>query len=113
MAKITDFGLSDQILDQKSRSNNGGTYAYLDPRCFYDDFIKRDKKSDIFSFGVVLWEISSKKPPCNGLKDNNAIQIFRLNSKRDAPVLGTPKDYIELYSKCWNDDPEKRPSCEQ
>ena len=113
MAKITDFGLSDQILQQKSRSDIQGTLPYIDPRCLKGVSTKRDKKSDIFSFGVVLWEISGGKKPCNGLQNYNDIVTYRLNGSRDAPVSGTPEEYIILYAACWDDLPEKRPSCEQ
>src|SRR6185312_1161634 len=113
MAKITDFGLSDLILQQKSHSNVKGTLPYLDPRCLYDMSTKRDEKSDIFSFGVVLWEISGGRKPCNGLQHYNDIVAYRLNGSRDTPVSGTPEEYITLYSECCDDAPEKRPSCKQ
>ena len=113
MAKITDFGLSDLILQQKTNSNIKGTLSYLDPRCLFGRSTKRDEKSDIFSFGVVLWEISGGKRPCDGLQDYTDIINYRLNGSRDAPVSGTPKAYIMLYSECWDDDAEKRPSCVQ
>ena len=113
MAKITDFGLSDLILQQKSVSNVQGTLPYLDPRCLYELSTKRDKKSDIFSFGVILWEISGGKKPRDGLQHYNDILTYRLKGSRDAPVSGTPKGYIKLYSHCWDDNPERRPNSGQ
>jgi len=113
VAKITDFGLSDLILQQKSRSDGKGTLPYIDPRCLNNPSIRRDEKSDIFSFGVVLWEISGGKRPCDGLQDYTDIINYRLNGSRDTPVSGTPEAYIMLYSECWDDDAEKRPSCVQ
>ena len=29
--------------------------------------------------------------------------------KRETPVNGTPKQYVELYTLCWDDSPEERP----
>jgi serine/threonine protein kinase len=112
-AKITDFGLSDKILELKAHTSGKETYPYFDPRCFYDNPIKQDRKSDIFSVGVVLWEISSSKHPCEEFKSDNDIRIHRLRGGREPPFPGTPKEYIELYSQCWDDNPEKRPSCEE
>src|SRR6185437_11920640 len=103
MAKITDFGLSDLILQQKSRSDVQGTLPYLDPKCLYDTSTKRNKKSDIFSFGVVLWEISGGKKPCDELQNSSDIIAYRLNGRHDAPISGTPEEYITLYSACWDD----------
>ena len=105
--------MSDLILQQKSRSDVQGTLPYIDPRYLSDTSTRRDKESDIFSFGVVLWEISGGKRPCGGLQNYNDIVLYRINSSRDAPVSGTPEEYITLYSACWDDMPEKRPSCEQ
>src|SRR5207247_9942600 len=108
-----DYGLSDLVLQQKSKSNIKGTLPYLDPRCLKGTITKLDEKSDISSFGVVLWEISGGKRPCDGLQYDNDIINYRLNGSRDAPVSATPEAYITLYSECWDDAPEKRPSCEQ
>ena len=113
MAKITDFGLSDLILQQKSHSNIKGTLPYLDPRCLYDTSTRQDKKSDIFSFGVVLWEISGGKRLCDGLQNYDDIVSYRITGNRDFPVSGTPEAYIMLYSACWDDMTEERPSYEQ
>ncbi|RIB09510.1 kinase-like domain-containing protein [Gigaspora rosea] len=56
--KIIDFGMSKQINEVSTPlcSEIKGMPAYIDPRCFKD--LKYDKKSDIFSLGVILWEIS-------------------------------------------------------
>ncbi|GJT41514.1 kinase-like domain, phloem protein 2-like protein, partial [Tanacetum coccineum] len=60
VAKIADFGLSkvhpaDQEASTLNMSTIAGTNMYLDPE--YQDFGRLNKKSDIYSFGVVLFEI--------------------------------------------------------
>src|SRR5690348_11174369 len=94
-------------------SHHQGHEAYKDPVCFKDLSYERGEKSDIFSFGVVLWEISSGKPPCEGYTENHRIFLYRQSGSRDPPVLDAPKEYIELYTKCWDDDPNKRPPCKE
>src|SRR5438128_9905521 len=96
-----------------STSKSEGREAYKDPLSFTDPSYRRGKKSDVFSLGVILWEISSGKLPCKGFTMIADIVIFRLNGSRDEPVPGTPEKYIELYSECWDKDPDKRPSCEE
>ncbi|PWA96617.1 Protein kinase, ATP binding site-containing protein [Artemisia annua] len=59
-AKIADFGLSkfhpaDQAASTIYTNMIAGTYVYLDPE--YEKYGKLNKKSDIYSFGVVLFEI--------------------------------------------------------
>ena len=49
-----------------STSRGEGSTAYIDPVTFENESYKRGIKSDIFSLGVILWEISSGKSPCEG-----------------------------------------------
>src|SRR6185369_10688761 len=91
-------------------STGEGNMAYIDPLSVKDKTYKRGKQSDIFSLGVILWEISSGKIPCGGATRINEIIIYRLNCSRDSSFTGTTEWYIDLYSKCWDEDPNKRPS---
>ena len=47
-----------------SSSIGEGTTAYRDPLSLRDQSYKRGKESDIFSLGVLFWEISSGQIPC-------------------------------------------------
>ena len=107
IAKITDFGLSGQIM---SSSIGEGTAAYRDPLSFRVQLYKRGKKSDIFSLGVLFWEISSGQLPCK--KWTNLAEC-RKQGYRDSPFPGTPEMYVQLYSACWSENPEERPSCKE
>ncbi|KAF0392213.1 kinase-like protein [Gigaspora margarita] len=105
---IADFGLSKDETSITSNSSIGGVAAYIDPKCFEGSKYKRGKKSDIFSFGVILWEISSGKPPFQSF-NQEYIQVQRYLGKREEPIEGTPELYIQLYERCWDRDPNKRP----
>jgi len=95
-----------------SKSHGYGTPAYKDPVSLKNSSYKRGKKSDIFSLGVILWEISSGQMPCEGRTEIAPIIVYRLEGSRDPPFSGTPEEYVNLYSECWNEDPSKRPFCE-
>src|SRR5581483_4416971 len=101
------------MLLRKTCSGHRETYAYLDPKCFIDNDSKRDEKSDIFSLGIILWEISSRKYPCGEFKDTFDIRIYRLNGGRHDVVPGTPEEYKNSYTECWDNDSKKRPNSEQ
>ncbi|CAG8455896.1 3863_t:CDS:2, partial [Paraglomus occultum] len=105
IAKITDFGLSGQMM---SSSLGEGTAAYRDPLSFRNQPYKRGKKSDIFSLGVLFWEISSEQIPC---KKWTNVAKCREEGYRDSPLPETPDAYVQLYSACWSENAEERPSC--
>src|SRR6185436_16398008 len=109
VAMITDFGLSSVLKQAMSKSRGDGAPAYIDPVYLKDKSYKRGKRSDIFSLGVILWEISGGKDPCGGLTEAADIIVYRINGSRDFPFPGTPQEYVNLYSDCWNEDPNKRP----
>ncbi|PKY33963.1 kinase-like protein, partial [Rhizophagus irregularis] len=61
--KLADFGLSKRV-DESSNSQSRlcGMIPYIDPKAITDN-LKLNEKSDVYSIGVLLWEISSGKPP--------------------------------------------------
>ncbi|CAG8587369.1 1799_t:CDS:2 [Paraglomus occultum] len=109
VAKITDFGLSGQMM---SSSSGEGTAAYRDPLSFRNQSYKRGKKSDIFSLGVLFWEISSGQIPCKNWT-SIVIAECRKQGYRDPPLPETPEAFVQLYSACWSENPEERPSCKE
>ncbi|CAG8837496.1 26088_t:CDS:2, partial [Gigaspora margarita] len=59
-AKITDFGISRQInTDTTIHHGIFGRIPYIEPRLLRQLDYPYDKRSDIYSFGVLMWEISS------------------------------------------------------
>lgn len=59
-----------------------------------------EKKSDVYSVGVLLWEISSGKPPfyVEGQPYNNNLAGKILQGYRESVVPDTPADYVKLYT---------------
>ncbi|RIB24279.1 kinase-like domain-containing protein [Gigaspora rosea] len=107
---ISDFGLSkpsDRV--SNSASVVQGHISYIDPQCFIKDSYKRNKKSDIYSLGFILWEITSGRSPFESFKTREQIAIHVFKGEREIPEEDTPKEYVALYKRCWNEDPEKRP----
>ncbi|CAB5342275.1 unnamed protein product [Rhizophagus irregularis] len=84
-AKIIDFGIS-KIQNQSS--------AYI----------------DIYSFGVLMWEISSGCSPFEDCLTKNEKVALICAGKREIPIPETPKEYEELYIKCWDQEPKQRPT---
>jgi len=74
---------------------------------------KFDETSDLYSFGVVLWEMLTLEQPW---KEVDPIQLpgivgfqgRRLRLPSVAPP-GCPLDYISLIADCWHHHPQRRP----
>ncbi|KAF0405445.1 kinase-like protein [Gigaspora margarita] len=85
---------------------------YVDPQ-FLQNYktYNLNRSSDIYSIGVLLWEISSctilfeLELPCNSSLLDAIIQ-----GKRESVVFGTPKVYAAIYTKCWEHEQYLRPT---
>jgi serine/threonine protein kinase len=92
-----------------------GMIEYIEPQVYKNINYVRDKKSDIYSLGVLFWEITSGHPPFFN-RDGQSIVVLCHHiggGHREEPIEGTPLEYQQLYKKCWDDDPGKRPDIDQ
>ncbi|CAG8599372.1 12995_t:CDS:2, partial [Dentiscutata heterogama] len=68
-------------------------------------------KSDIYSLGMIMWELTSGKPAFNDeiTKSDDEFASDIINGLRPKVVDGTPHNYATLMVKCWDAIPENRP----
>ncbi|KAF0434879.1 chitin synthase regulatory factor chr2 [Gigaspora margarita] len=112
-AIITDFGLS-KVLPRNSKSNQqrAGYVAFIGPEILNSDAI-HNYKSDIYSLGIVLWEITSNgRPPFSGKSEIHIIFEI-IKGVREHPIEGSTISYVKLYTDCWDENPKSRPNIEQ
>ncbi|KAF0499953.1 kinase-like protein [Gigaspora margarita] len=109
---IADFGLSRKIGDTytSSTSITKGMPAYLDPHCCFQAGKKPDEKSDIYSLGVIFWELTSGIPPFANAISGLVIIVQAFHGYRETTIPSTPTEYAKLYKKCWNIEPKERPT---
>ncbi|KAF0474134.1 kinase-like protein [Gigaspora margarita] len=70
-----------------------------------------NKSSDVYSIGVLLWEISSCTIPFESeLPCNHSLLDAIIQGKRESAVFGTPKEYVTIYTKCWQHEQSLRPT---
>ncbi|XP_042400304.1 calcium/calmodulin-regulated receptor-like kinase 2 [Zingiber officinale] len=119
-AKVSDFGLSkeEDTFDGR-KSGLKGTYGYMDPD--YMSTNKFTKKSDIYSFGIILFELITAINPQQGLMDYIDLAVIGEDGKADWEEIvdkrlvgrsspGEVKLLADIAYKCLHKVPRKRPS---
>ena len=98
--KLADFGLSKRIEEaSKKKSELFGVIPYVDPKKFYSiQSYSLNEKSDVYSIGVLLWEISSGIPPFNEEEKDIGLIYNISQGQREKIVPDTPVDYANLYT---------------
>ncbi|POG61511.1 kinase-like domain-containing protein, partial [Rhizophagus irregularis DAOM 181602=DAOM 197198] len=86
---------------------------FIDPKKLNDHSYELNKKSDVYSYGVLMWQVSSGKQPfCNHKYDGN-LSLSIVNGKREEIINNTPLEYGNLYTECWENEPDKRPDMQK
>jgi serine/threonine protein kinase len=98
-AKLADVGMS-RVLSRSHLSPGGtGTFAWSAPEVLAGR--RCSEKADIYSWGVVLWEVCTGEPPVRG-------NMRPLQCPDDCPA-----EVIELHRRCLAEDPDERPSARE
>ncbi|XP_010486178.1 PREDICTED: mitogen-activated protein kinase kinase kinase YODA-like [Camelina sativa] len=110
--KVADFGLSRIKHETYLTSKSGkGTPQWMAPEVLRNE--SADEKSDIYSFGVVLWELATEKIPWETLNSMQVIGAVGFMNQR----LEIPKDidprWISLMESCWHSDTKLRPTFQE
>jgi serine/threonine protein kinase len=91
-----------------------GTAAWMAPEVMLTN--NYGFKADVYSFGIVMYELLTCRKPWTGPQYAFAQQIGRavLNGERpsinDSDLINAPKEYLQLLNQCWETDPMKRPT---
>jgi tetratricopeptide (TPR) repeat protein/predicted Ser/Thr protein kinase len=107
---VVDFGLA-MAQDEVSLSRTGmvsGTPGYISPEAAQGQAL--DRRTDVYSLGVVLYELLAGKPPFTGA--NLARILVQLVQEEPKPlrqvVPATPEDLETIAGKCLEKDPARR-----
>uniref|UniRef100_F6Y6U1 receptor protein-tyrosine kinase n=1 Tax=Macaca mulatta TaxID=9544 RepID=F6Y6U1_MACMU len=112
VVKICDFGLARDIMSDSNyvvRGNARLPVKWMAPESLFEGIYTI--KSDVWSYGILLWEIFSLGVnPYPGIPvDANFYKLIRNGFKMDQPFYATEEIYIIMQS-CWAFDSRKRPS---
>uniref|UniRef100_A0AAY4EV16 Mitogen-activated protein kinase kinase kinase 12 n=1 Tax=Denticeps clupeoides TaxID=299321 RepID=A0AAY4EV16_9TELE len=111
LVKISDFGTSKELSDKSTKMSFAGTVAWMAPEVIRNEPVS--EKVDIWSFGVVLWEMLTGEVPYKDV-DSSAIIWGVGNNTLQLPVPEScPDGFKILLRQCWNCKPRNRPSFRQ
>ena len=93
LAKIADVGIANTMATTDMTAQRGFTIAWAAPEVILRK--RANEKIDVWSFGIILWEVVSGRVPRPGQL------VFPAHA---------PGGLQTLYSRCTSDDPSSRPS---
>ncbi|XP_043549318.1 mitogen-activated protein kinase kinase kinase 13 [Chiloscyllium plagiosum] len=109
--KISDFGTSKELSDKSTKMSFAGTVAWMAPEVIRNEPVS--EKVDIWSFGVVLWELLTGEVPYKDV-DSSAIIWGVGSNSLHLPVPSTcPDGFKILMKQTWHCKPRNRPSFRQ
>jgi serine/threonine protein kinase len=110
-AYIGDFGFCMPANENSTKKNIYGVMPYIAPE------ILRGKPhtlaSDVYSLGVIINEIITVIPPFNNLPHDHYLALDICRGLRPDIRVETPDSLKELIKKCWDANPENRPTSEE
>ncbi|XP_054706404.1 insulin-like peptide receptor [Uloborus diversus] len=109
--KIGDFGMTRDIYETDYYRKGGKgllPVRWMAPECLKDGLFS--SQSDIWSYGVVLWEMATlASQPYQGLSNEQVLQFVMSGGKMTMPE-NCPEKLYALMDLCWNKNPKARPT---
>ncbi|XP_055708049.1 mitogen-activated protein kinase kinase kinase 13 isoform X2 [Phlebotomus papatasi] len=108
VVKISDFGTCREWNEISTKMSFAGTVAWMAPEVIKSE--PCSEKVDIWSYGIVLWELLTCEIPYKDV-DSSAI-IWGVGSNQlQLPIPKTcPEGFALLLRQCWCQKPRNRPS---
>ncbi|CAN6469022.1 unnamed protein product [Victoria cruziana] len=110
--KVGDFGLSRLKHETYLSTMTGkGTPQWMAPETLRNE--PSDEKSDVYSYGVILWELVTEKIPWDNL---NSIQVIGavgfMDQRLELPNNLDPQ-WASIIESCWHSNPQCRPTFQE
>ncbi|CAM5140158.1 unnamed protein product [Eretmochelys imbricata] len=110
IVKVSDFGLSRYVLDDEYTSSMGSKFPvrWSPPEVLL--YSKFSSKSDVWAFGVLMWEVYSLgKMPYERFNNSETTDHVTQGLRLYRPQLASERLYAIMYS-CWHEKAEERPT---
>ncbi|XP_027692314.1 tyrosine-protein kinase Tec isoform X4 [Vombatus ursinus] len=113
VVKVSDFGMARYVLDDQYTSSSGAKFPvkWCPPEVF--NYCRFSSKSDVWSFGVLMWEIFTEgRMPFEKNANFEVVTMVSRGHRLYRPKLASRYVY-EVMLSCWHEKPEGRPSFEE
>ncbi|KAK2159981.1 hypothetical protein LSH36_142g03004 [Paralvinella palmiformis] len=112
--KVADFGLSRQLYQSEYYTSQEPSSCPRPIRWMAIECIVENRysvKSDVWSFGILLWELMTRgdRPYYDTNSNADVISMVRNGYRLSCPKYCADEIY-ELMRKCWDEDPNNRPN---
>mmetsp|Transcript_32431 Transcript_32431/g.53635 ORF Transcript_32431/g.53635 Transcript_32431/m.53635 type:complete len:347 (+) Transcript_32431:871-1911(+) len=104
--KVIDFGLakivehgSVESTDTYEMSGETGSLRYMAPEVA--DSLPYNHKADVYSFGIILWELNTLKKPFDGLDREQFYERVVHGGERPPLSRKWPEELVSLMTDCW------------
>ena len=106
--KVCDFGLSRLKAQARSMTANCGTVQWMAPEVLANR--SYDEKADVYSFGIIVWELLSRECPYEGMTAIQCALAVLNRDKRPEIPKWCPPGLHALIKSCIKKDPSDRPT---
>lgn len=110
VVKISDFGLMRHTQDNVYQLRKGKKLPvkWTAPEALFNS--QYTTKSDVWSFGVLLWELSTMGGnPYPGISNKELYKLLKTGYRMEKPDTCSD-ELFQLILNCWNEDPSARPA---
>ena len=109
VAKLCDFGTARELM-HTTTTELAGTYRWMPPEIMRAAEARINKKCDLFSYGMILYELFAHKKPYADLDGDVEVVTKVLAGKRPSIPRTLPRYLRQLLKSCWKEDPSQRPT---
>nr|XP_010924148.1 uncharacterized protein LOC105047056 isoform X2 [Elaeis guineensis] len=109
ICKVADFGLSKIKRNTLVSGGVRGTLPWMAPELLNGSSNKVSEKVDVFSFGIVMWEILTGEEPYANMHYGAIIGGIVNNTLRPPVPVTCDPEWRRLMEQCWAPDPVQRP----